>query len=396
MDNSKSFNITISDFSFAVLMPGFFFYHTALGIGIISPFLGGYFSPISLILLPFLIFRYLSEAKKNIHYASKVDLVFFSFILYFFFIVTINFVFGANQLIGLAEENIKDMVHLIDIFLIFRLSEFNSRGIKLISIICLIFMTAIIYSYQHDGFFYIKDQGQAINSEKIATYQGFARSYFFTFLVIAPFIKSLSLRLVLYFIGGSALFINGARTEFSALLFIIFLIEIFYAKYKLATFMIALIIIITVLFNANSIIAHLPNNRALELFNLSKSTSWESRENLTFLSLKTISENPILGDYGSYILIGGPGTYAHNILSAWVDLGLFGFIFVIAMMVFPIYFLCIDIIFKKNKLDSEKWILPFSLMIVTLLLLFTSKTHPDMLIGAALGAYAKYRYGERT
>lgn len=390
MTNLKSFKLTISDLAFVALLPGFFFYHTALGMNAIGPIFGGYFSPIALAFLPFLLLRYLFEVKKNKLYFTKVDFIFFSFVLYFFFIVIINTVFGPDQLSGQAKENIKDIVHFIDIYLIFRMSEFNSRGIKLVAIMSLIFMTFLIFNLSKDGFFYIKDQ--SINSEKVATYQGFARSYFFTIIVIAPFIKSSPLRLLLYFISVSALFINGARTEFSALLILIFIIEFFYTGHKLTMLLISLIIIIIIPFASDNIIALLPNNRALELFSLSKSTSWESRWNLSLLSLKTISENPILGDYGSYILNGGPGTYAHNILSAWVDLGLFGFIFLSFIILFPIYFMCRDIVSGMNKIHIAKWILPFSLMVVTLLLLLTSKTYADMLIGAALGAYAKYRF----
>ena len=71
----------------------------------------------------------------------------------------------------------------------------------------------------------------------------------------------------------------------------------------------------------NYIIPFLPNNRTLQLLDLSTSNSVKLRHDFTEQALHTIYTNPIFGDFGSYIY----GESAHNILAVWVDFGLFGF-----------------------------------------------------------------------
>jgi hypothetical protein len=101
---------------------------------------------------------------------------------------------------------------------------------------------------------------------------------------------------------------------------------------------------------------------------------------------QTISASPIFGDYASYT----PGHYAHNILSAWVDLGLFGFVYLLAMLIWPAISMGITGLFSTR--NSGEFVLGFALVSVTILLLFKSHYFTDMLIGAVLGAYCKYNY----
>ena len=49
--------------------------------------------------------------------------------------------------------------------------------------------------------------------------------------------------------------------------------------------------------------------------------------------------------------------------------------------------------FSKRQKSSE-YLMAASLVFITILLLITSHYFTDMLIGAALGAYARYRYGK--
>ena len=81
----------------------------------------------------------------------------------------------------------------------------------------------------------------------------------------------------------------------------------------------------------DQLITSIPDNRILELLDLSHSTSANKRHHLTMHAVQTIKAHPFLGDYASY----APGYYSHNILSAWVDLGLFGFIYLNAILVIP-------------------------------------------------------------
>jgi O-antigen ligase len=133
-----------------------------------------------------------------------------------------------------------------------------------------------------------------------------------------------------------------------------------------------------------------PESRVWELFDLSQSSSASARHELTEHALRTIAENPVLGAYASY----PPGGYSHNILSAWVDLGIFGFIYMLFMLVRTAAGLC-----RRGWLvrpRSGQFLLAWSLICISLLLLVTAKTFDDMFFGAAMGAYANYRSSERS
>jgi hypothetical protein len=139
--------------------------------------------------------------------------------------------------------------------------------------------------------------------------------------------------------------------------------------------------------NIDSLLSLLPNNRVLELLDLSHSTSANKRQHLTVYAVQTIAHYPIFGDYASY----QPGLYSHNVLSAWVDTGLFGFIFVLGLLIVP----CIPLFIKGyfTRVKEGQFIIGFSIACITLLLLASSHYFTDMFIGAALGAFSRYRYG---
>lgn len=390
MKNSGSLGMAIMHLAFFALFPGFFFYHSAAATGSIGLILAGYFSPVALIFMPLLILIYLRTINRNKFLLTTTDFAFFSFLVYFFFIVALNFADGANP--ELTKNHFLAILQLSAVFIIFRMAEFNSIRFRRIAFACMACMTAIIFTLSMNGFFNLKQQGEFGYAEDVATYQDFARSYLVTFLVIVPFTKAASLRLCLYFICLPALYLNASRSEFVALASLIALTEIISAKHR---WMILLLVLGSAAFfisNSNDLIKSLPANRTLELLDLSHSSSWDARRLLSLRALETIAASPLLGDYGSYA---GRnccvGAYAHNILSAWVDLGLLGFVYLLCMLAFPMYFLSVEIASRKAKANPEELVLAFSLLFVTLLLLFTAKDFTYMLTSAALGRYAYYR-----
>lgn len=263
--------------------------------------------------------------------------------------------------------------------------DLNDKKLKIISALCLMTMSMIIFYFSVDGSFYLASLGTSKNPESVATYQGFSRSYLLTFIVTIAFVRSITTRILIYSIAAAALFLNSSRSEFVAMLFLIPTIEVYYAKTKINIVLAIFFILAVVGLNFEYILNMLPNNRILELADLSHSSSANFRHYLTLQAIHTINENPILGDYASYT----PGDYSHNILSAWVDLGLLGFIILLALLIRTVLGLFLDGFFLRTK--SNDFLLAYSLICTTLLLVFMSTTFDNMLIGAALGAYAKYR-----
>jgi len=277
----------------------------------------------------------------------------------------------------------------VNTFIIFKVIDPSNDKFKITVIFSLLAMSVIIFYFSVDGSFYLALLEESINPESVATYQGFARSYLLTFVILIPFIKNILIRAVIYSIAISSLFLNSARTELVALIFLIPIIEVYYAKHKTFIILGIFILVSLVALNFSYILDALPHNRILELADLSHSTSANLRHYLMEQAIQTITSHPFLGDYASY----APGSYAHNILSAWVDLGLFGFIYLLILLTLPALELLFNGYFLQAK--SAHFLLAFSLISITLLLLFTSQTFDNMLIGAALGSYTQYKGRKR-
>jgi hypothetical protein len=344
---------------FFALFPGFFFYHTALGLGKIPAVLGGYFAPVSLLLLPLLFYAYASKLRQDRNYLGKTDVAFFLYLFYF----------------------------MLNVFFVFRMSEPDERRFRLMVVGSLFAMSAIVFAYAVDGSFYLAPLGTARNPESLASYQGFSRSYLFTFAAAIAYTRTVRLRVLLYCLAAPTLFVNTARSEFAAMLFMIPIIELYYTRQKLLMTAIFVFLFLMIYSNLEHILSMLPSNRVLELLDLSHSTSANKRHHLSEYALQSIAQFPVFGDYASY----SPGLYSHNVLSAWVDTGIFGFLFVLGILIVP----AIPMFFKGYfwRTRSSELILAFSLCCITVLLLITSHYFTDMLIGATMAAFSTYRYG---
>lgn len=375
-------------FAFILLFPGFFFYQTLLGLGIIGAFLGGYFTLVALILTPALIVSCRAAVKAHRLVVSQLDLFCLLFIVYWCLILAINVAGGADTTI--AQRHLQSILFCIDTYIIFRISNFHDRNFIVLLVISLLAMSAITIYMSIDGFFYLQALGQAKNPESLATYQGFARSYIYTYLIVVSLARSLGVRIILYGLATTTLFLNGARSEFSAVLFSIPLIELYYTKHKLVAVIPILLVLTACIMNADAIVSMLPQNRTLQLLDLSHSTSAMARQNLSSDAWRTITRNPIFGDFASY----PDGHYAHNVLGAWVDFGIVGFVFFSLLLIWPAVMMLANGFFHRKK--SSEFIIAMSFTSITIIWALSAKNVPDMSVGAALGAFAKYYYGKRT
>ncbi len=373
--------------AFLALFPGFFFYHALLGLGKIGAILGGFFAPVSLLMAMPLMFFYFYRVRRDGGRMGRPEILFALYVGYFAVIIALQAMAGANPVI--VSNHILGILFIVNMFFIFRLADFSRRGFRAVALASLFGMSAIVFAYSVDGSFYLAPLGTAKNPESLATYQGFSRSYLVTFVALIGFTRSALLRTVLYCVAAPTLFVNTARSEFVAMLFMIPIIEIYYSKTKILMISILTIAFLVIYLNLQDILSLLPSNRILELLDLSQSTSANKRHHLSVYALNTIANFPAFGDYASYT----PGFYSHNVLSAWVDTGLFGFAFVILLMVLPTAQMFLRGYFLPRQ--SAIFILSFSLACITILLLITSHYFTDMLIGATLGSYSRYRYGRK-
>ncbi|MCS0632254.1 hypothetical protein NX786_23270 [Telluria mixta] len=369
--------------AFVLLFPGFFFYQTLIGMGAMGAFLGGYFSVVSIGLFPPLATMYYLGIKASVHRVTSTDRLFGFFLLYFFVIVATNAAFGANSTI--VKTHLLSILYFINIYLIFKHCDFSERKTIATTLAALLLMSATIFFFSQDGSFQPGQFGDPASPDSVATYQELARSYVLTFVTVISFTRVLAVRLVLYAMAAAALFLNGARSELVAALFLFPMIELYRAKHWLPFLYLVLLVFGLASIDSNFLANRFPESRVWELFDLSHSSSASARHELTDHALHTIAENPVLGAYASY----PPGGYSHNILSAWVDLGLFGFVYMLFMLARAAVGLCTHGWLVRPR--SGHFLLAWSLICISLLLLVTAKTFDDMFFGAAMGAYANYR-----
>ena len=377
----------IANAAFFALFPGFFFYHTLLGTGTTGAFLGGYFSPVSIaFLLPltYILARNYSRTSRRI---STLEIHSTTFLAYFIIVIFCNSVAGANR--SIVINHVLCIIFIVNTFIIFTIIDFSSFLFRISALAAVLGMSCIAFIYSVDGVFYLGALGIAKDADSLATYQGFARSYLVTFLPLISFTRHLLIRLGLYGLAIATLFINTARSEFVALLFVIPIIEFYFSRKKMLFLLTTILVCVWINLYIEQLMSAVPHNRILELLDLSHSTSASKRHHLNAHALQTVTAHPFLGDYASY----APGYYAHNILSAWVDLGLFGFMYLLLILIFP----AIPMFLREYMAGKRNgnFILGFSLMCSTSLLLIKSHYFTDMLIGATLGAYAQYQYGRK-
>jgi O-antigen ligase len=137
----------------------------------------------------------------------------------------------------------------------------------------------------------------------------------------------------------------------------------------------------------------LNESRMFQLLDIRSSDSAEARLQLFYNGLNIIIDNPIFGGYGEYVQFSGVGSYPHNIISAWVNLGIVGFIGYISMFI-AMWFVVIK---RRNTLinNVEFHVFLFFLIYVSITLLI-SKEYSDMFIGFLIGFYSRYRQASRA
>ncbi|WP_162600607.1 O-antigen ligase family protein [Massilia sp. WG5] len=373
--------------AFLLLYPGFFFYQTLLGLGIIGAYLGGYFTLVALLLLPPLALTFIAAVKRNKDYLSGMDVWIAIFVFYYFSILAVNLFAGADPII--VERYTQSMIFCFETYVIFRIIDLENKRLIWITALSLLVMSVITYYFSIGGFFFLQALGEAKDPDNLATYQGFARSYIYTYIVMIAVTRRMATRYLSYAIGACALFLNGARSEFSAVLFLIPVVELYYAKHRLYAISVLVFIVGLAAGGIEQITSMLPDNRILQLLDLSHSTSAVAREHLSQNAIRTISENPIFGDFASY----PDGHYAHNVLCAWVDFGLFGVVFFLSLLLAHAAWLFFNGFFAKAR--SPYFVLAWSFICITILWALTAKNMPDMSVGAAMGAFARYGYRKK-
>jgi hypothetical protein len=376
----------LSTIAFFALFPGFFLYHFSIAKGYFPPVLGGYFGLVAAFLFVPLFFINIKIFMK------KQDLI----VAIFFLILGLMFIVSISQyLLQNPNGYVKEMFVWSISGLFFNFVTFMVAARLNLNLVArlgfwLIFLMflAVIFNIGDYGIFYLKQETGSI-SEYVATYQGFARSIVVTLLIVSAFYFRTSKRFyLLILLGVVALFLNGSRSEFAFFVLAITFMYLIYSMTSIKAAFSFLLFAFIATFAVVSILDFSPDSRMSQLLNIASSSSGERRAELFMSSIELIKNSPLLGEYAGYTELGGIGSYSHNILSAWVNLGLLGF---------TLYFLMFILLWRDALLNFSRYknfdlfkVYLIFLVFVTGTLLF-SKNYSYMLVGLLLGFYVQYR-----
>ena len=284
--------------AFTLVVPGFFAYHVLAGFGLIPLVLRGYSTAIAtLVLLPML-FVYVRHALRWGRYTPPVDALFLGFVAYLVLVVAIQTLRGAPT--AITSSHLAIAVQFLALFAIFSLVDINDRRFRALYQLSFVAMTTIIFANVSEGSFVVAaiDLGPA--EEGQADYQGYAFVYLVTTLFCAVSLRRVVLRVLVYLLATPALFLNGARSEFLGFLVAILLIELCITRRRLLVVAIIAALCVAGAIAVLAFVDMLSNNRVLDLIEYTASDSVSERREAMVLAWRTVSESPLLGDYGSY------------------------------------------------------------------------------------------------
>jgi hypothetical protein len=310
-------------YSYYLIFPGFVIWNLSVLLGLVNQENFSYIGVVSagVIIIDILKIT-LIERKINVY-----QLYAYTTILSIFSLVCIRLIVS-----NLETYIYNYLVYLIIGLAIFislvRCNSFNYFS-HLNFFILITILTLIIVLYQGE---LVELLGQ-INTDKVATYQGYGRviilmSAIAFFTTINPILKISIAGLTLF-----TLFLLGGRSEFWLYLgaLILTLTWVSSMSNKLNYFSVKFfsVFIFSILLFSYFLLSlwHdlFENSRIFSILNLLDVYENEGRGELTLLALKNINDNIIFGNIG----LMAPGENSHNILSAFVDWGIFIFIILI-------------------------------------------------------------------
>lgn len=310
---------------FFLLFPGFVFYHYFVSSGLLPAFAGGLFGPVALA-AAIIYVLILPVNISNIMGGGAYSVAVFGFILYVFGVTLSNYAsFNLLSISLAADQSFTALIMWVSLFFIGLHLPVESKTLQLGSAVCGVAITLFLAHYvatTGSVFFYAAELYGV--EEGVATYQGFARSSLGLWALLVVSARSEFYRWFMVASGIFVLFVLGARSELFAFmtlsLLLVLAIGIRSVKALLLAAIASGIIVALVIGNLDA----LRESRQLQILDLRSSSSWNAREVLADEAWEVVKENPIWGRFGSHVIRGSTGSYAHNYLSAWENYGIIG------------------------------------------------------------------------
>ncbi len=374
----------VSTYLILLLSPIYIFQQNLIYLGVLGNTLSALFSAAAILCSTILFLYYVRDAKKRLNITSAL---FWLSIFYTLIIACLEYAFSPTNgyKYSMLAWSLRNLAFVVIFYLAGSYLEL-SKLIRPLFIMSLFAYLLLFNNIDSSGIYAIGSAGA--ESGITATYQGIGRS-FLLFILIFSSLGTSNKYIELFSIvfGTIALYLIGSRTDFALYVITIYIMYGSYAAISTRRFLKFIAISFISVMTASQLLFLLPNNRMLQLFDIAASTSFLGRVEYNDFAIEQIAKNPILGNYGSYIYFGGIGYYPHNIISAWLNLGIVGFILYISIFI-VLWFKAIGQIKSSHRLEEFRVF--YSFMIFVTLAVLISKTYNYMLIGFAIGLYENY------
>lgn len=384
--------------AFLILVPGYFFYHWLVGLNTIPQFLGGYVnesSVLAILLILVLLGLKAGAGSLRSFRLHPLELAYGAFMIYFIATVAYQAFRGGPP--EVVKSHTASILQSLAIFAVYRATALELTFTHRLHFWLCLAMSAFVYAAVSNDVL----AAFLVNADdaKAATYQGLAHAFFLSVCAVTPFSKTLAVRLLLYVNALVVLFFLGSRSDMLALFLFILIFEWVRSKNWTRQLLIYAGAVGLILLLIPWLLAEMPDNRILGLLEFKADTSVQVRTGQIKFALDQIRSSPFTGAYGSYMSLGGSGHYAHNALSAWVDLGLPGMLLLVAVVGALVY--SAVTLAPRIRQRGGEHVADFGLALgflgICLFFLTFSKPFVDISVPAAIGLFVRlHRNTEAT
>lgn len=318
---------------FLALFPGYFAYHWAALNGWTPLVLGGYVNEVSaLVCVGFVLAWSISllVGQRITLRWTIMDTCFALFMAWFSVTVLLHVLIASTP--GVTKSHIASWVQLLACYLAVRHVSLGLVRTPLMWTTAL-FSAAVLWAAQTDLLGLLL---RGSDESSAATYQGLARAVLITAAFGFTGQRARLVRWIGYVITLFVLFLVGARSEIVGAAIFFGVTEVTASRRPMLVAMVVAACTalgsIFVFGALDTLSEFFPDNRFLALLlEGSGDASAVERASYQELAWRAVLDNPIQGDYGHYERAASAGAYAHNWLSAWVDLGLMGLLLFAAL-----------------------------------------------------------------
>ncbi len=390
--------VTLANFYLVATTIIFISYNITLTFTKLPPFFGGFYTLTSIFFL-ILFSPFYHEFFKTGRHVNNFFL--YTILIWFLYVIGLSFahfILHAASIDGAVVNQSLQMAFL-SLLLVITGTYFSfGKQMKRIYVIFHFFLFIILVGFalnvNHDVFF----GDYAIISENktyLSGRQAYARVEVITLFLLLSFLREWTLQWFILLTGIISLYIIGARSEMLAFILVVSIFHFVQIAWSLKNRMnlnkinITRNIMLTVVVASFlTIIVMMPKSKNQDIFHITSSTSYQERVVLNQLALDTIKTHPIAGKFGDHTRYNGKvGGYAHNILSAWVNYGLFGFLLYLTIIVSSFVLALSQLL--KNRLDNPYYKLSLFLNTNSIILIFVAKSVFWMLPALGWGVLIK-------